>query len=55
LPADPIMATGLVRLREAMGQLSDPDSYAIDAHASAIVHATGGVGMQTHCVMTLEV
>jgi acetyl-CoA C-acetyltransferase len=55
LPADPIMATGLVRLREALSQLSDPDRYEIDARASAIVHATGGVGMQNHCVMTLEV
>jgi acetyl-CoA C-acetyltransferase len=55
LPADPIMATGLIRLSEAMRQLSHPADYGIKAPASAIVHATGGVGMQTHCVVTLEV
>jgi len=55
LPADPIMATGLVRLSEAMRQLSYPDEYGLKAPSSAIVHASGGVGMQTHCVATLEV
>jgi acetyl-CoA C-acetyltransferase len=55
LPADPIMATGLIRLSEAVRQLSYPDEYGIKAPASAVVHASGGVGMQTHCVATLEV
>jgi acetyl-CoA C-acetyltransferase len=55
LPADPIMATGVIRFSEAMQQLSNPDEYGIKAPASAIVHASGGVGMQTHCVITLEV
>lgn len=55
LPADPIMATGLVRLAEAFRQLSEPEDYGLAAPSAAIVHATGGVGMQTHCVFTLEV
>jgi acetyl-CoA C-acetyltransferase len=55
LPADPIMATGLVRLSEAARQLADPAAYGAADLKSAIVHAGGGVGMQTHCVVTLEV
>ena len=55
LPADPIMATGLVRLSEAVQQLSQPELYGLKAPTSAIVHGAGGVGMQTHCVFTLEV
>ena len=55
LPADPVMATGLVRLSEAARQLAYPEEYGIKRHSSAVVHASGGVGMQTHCVMTLEV
>jgi acetyl-CoA C-acetyltransferase len=55
LPADPVMATGLVRLSEARRQLSIPSDYGIEAPKSAIVHGAGGVGMQTHCVLTLEV
>ena len=55
LPADPIMATGLVRLSEAARQLAYPDEYGVKAPTTAIVHAAGGVGMQTHCVVTLEV
>jgi acetyl-CoA C-acetyltransferase len=49
------MATGLVRLSEARRQLSIPSDYGIEAPKSAIVHGAGGVGMQTHCVLTLEV
>jgi acetyl-CoA C-acetyltransferase len=53
LPADPIMATGLVRLHEAAsrlaGRLGDKTA------TRAIVHAAGGLGMQNHCVFTLEV
>jgi acetyl-CoA C-acetyltransferase len=55
LPADPIMATGLVRLAEAAQQLSTPEQYRLKDPAAAIVHGAGGVGMQTHCVVTLEV
>ncbi len=55
LPADPIMATGLVRLAEAWRQMTQPADYGLAGVNSAIVHATGGVGMQSHCVFTLEV
>jgi acetyl-CoA C-acetyltransferase len=55
LPADPIMATGLVRLAEATRQLSYPGEYGLSSPRSAVVHGAGGVGMQTHCVVTLEV
>jgi acetyl-CoA C-acetyltransferase len=54
LPADPIMATGLVRLAEAARQLSTPGGAGASP-AKAIVHGTGGVAMQTNCVFTLEV
>ena len=54
LPADPIMATGLVRLAEASRQLSQPDLHGGNA-SRAIVHGAGGVGMQNNCVFTLEV
>ena len=55
LPADPVMATGLVRLGEAMRQLAYPAAYGNETPTSAIVHGAGGVGMQSHCVVTLEV
>lgn len=55
LPADPIMATGLVRLAETAQQLACPERYGLKSAASAVVHGAGGVGMQTHCVVTLEV
>ena len=55
LPADPVMATGLIRLSEAMRQLARPAKYELDSPSAAIVHGAGGVGMQTHCVLTLEV
>ena len=55
LPADPVMATGLVRLSEAFRQLTCPRLYGLASATSAIVHGAGGVGMQSHCVMTLEV
>ncbi len=55
LPADPVMATGLVRLAEAAIQLSGRggDQQVADA-ATAIVHGAGGVGMQNNCVAVLE-
>jgi acetyl-CoA C-acetyltransferase len=55
LPADPIMATGLVRLGEAYRQMTAPADYGLPSPQAAIVHAAGGVGMQTHCVFALEV
>jgi acetyl-CoA C-acetyltransferase len=55
LPADPIMATGLVRLSEASLQLADRVDHAPQGATSAVVHGAGGVGMQNHCVFTLEV
>ena len=55
LPADPIMATGLVRLSESVRQLIHPQLYGLGSPSTAIVHGAGGVGMQTHCVFTLEV
>lgn len=55
LPADPIMATGLVRLSEASLQLADRVDHAPEGATSAVVHGAGGVGMQNHCVFTLEV
>lgn len=54
LPADPIMATGLIRLAEASRRLSQPDAYSVGPRR-AVVHGAGGVGMQNNCVFTLEV
>lgn len=54
LPADPIMATGLVRLAEASRQLSQPEPHGT-APRRAIVHGASGVCMQNNCVFTLEV
>lgn len=55
LPADPIMATGLIRLAEAAKKLSAPVTNGAVAPSKAVVHGTGGVAMQTNCVFTLEV
>ncbi|HZO07193.1 MAG TPA: thiolase family protein [Solirubrobacterales bacterium] len=55
LPADPIMATGLARLSEAALQLTGRVGHAPEGASSAVVHGAGGVGMQNHCVFTLEV
>lgn len=55
IPADPIMATGLVRLHEAASRISGRIPSTGPAPTSALVHGAGGVGMQTHCVFTLEV
>lgn len=55
LPADPVMATGLVRMSEAARQLAGRADYPNRGGQSAIVHGTGGVGMQNHCVFVLEV
>jgi acetyl-CoA C-acetyltransferase len=53
LPADPIMATGLVRLHEATSRLARRTGNSTATRA--IVHGAGGLGMQNHCVFTLEV
>jgi acetyl-CoA C-acetyltransferase len=53
LPADPIMATGLVRLHEAGSRLARRTGNSTATRA--IVHGAGGLGMQNHCVFTLEV
>ena len=55
LPADPIMATGLLRLAQASRQLALPKSYGLRSPSRAVVHGAGGVGMQSNCVFTLEV
>ena len=55
LPADPIMATGLVRLANAAKQLSQPKLYGGGSPSRAIVHGAGGIAMQNNCVFTLEV
>jgi acetyl-CoA C-acetyltransferase len=54
LPADPVMATGLVRLHEAAERLSGRSQHGTSAN-KAVVHGAGGLGMQNHCVLTVEV
>jgi len=54
IPADPVMATGLVRLHEASARLGGRSEQESTASA-ALVHGAGGLGMQNHCVFTLEV
>jgi acetyl-CoA C-acetyltransferase len=55
LAADPIMATGLVRLHEAAIRLSGRGRHPADGPRTALVHGTGGFAMQNHFVATLEV
>ena len=54
LPADVVMATGLVRLHEVASQLSGRSDHGPDGATSGLAHGTGGLGMQNHCVVTLE-
>jgi acetyl-CoA C-acetyltransferase len=55
LPADPIMATGLVRLAESWLRMTGAETTpGGGSPASALVHGTGGLGMQNHCVIALE-
>lgn len=54
LPADVIMATGLVRLHEAAARLAGRVGYENEGAKTALVHGTGGFAMQNHCVVTLE-
>ena len=53
VPADPIMATGLVRLHEASARLAG--RIGEGQPTRALAHGAGGLGMQNHCVFTLEV
>lgn len=55
IPADPIMATGLVRLHEAASRLAGRTGYEATEARRALVHGTGGFEMQNHCVVTMEV
>jgi acetyl-CoA C-acetyltransferase len=55
LPADVIMATGLVRLHEAASRLSGRADHGSEKASTALVHGTGGFAMQNHCVVTMEV
>ena len=54
LPADPIMATGLVRLAQAARHMG-ADRRLGEAPTRGLVHGAGGVAMQNNCVFTLEV
>lgn len=49
LPAYPVFATGLVRLAEATDRL-----VAGEGNGQALVHATSGLGGQSHCVFVIE-
>jgi acetyl-CoA C-acetyltransferase len=53
IPADPIMATGLIRLHEASSRIAG--RIGTTSSTRAIVHGAGGLGMQNHAVFTLEV
>lgn len=55
LPADPVMATGLVRLAEASTQLVGRAGPGRPQADRALVYGSSGVGLQNHCVFTLEV
>lgn len=54
LPANLIMATGLVRMAEAVRQLRQPAANG-QSNSRAVVHGSVGVGMQANCVFNLEV
>jgi acetyl-CoA C-acetyltransferase len=55
LPADPIMATGLIRLAQAARQMSAASGTDERAPKRGLVHGAGGVAMQNNCVFALEV
>lgn len=54
LPNDPVMATGLVRLHEVVSELAGRTPSADGSARRGLAHGTGGLGMQNHCVVTLE-
>ena len=49
LPAWPVFATGLVRLAEAAEQLANGAG-----NGKGVVHASSGLGAQSHCVFVVE-
>jgi acetyl-CoA acetyltransferase len=51
LAANPVMATGLIRVIEAARALTEGD----DRHRTALAHATGGQCLQHNLVCLLEV
>ena len=54
LPADVVMATGLVRLHEVAAHLAGRTDRDPAGATTGLAHGTGGLGMQNHCVVTLE-
>lgn len=55
LPANPIMATGLVRLSEAAQALWGQRGSGTKSSRRAVVHASSGIAAQSHCVFVVEV
>jgi len=55
LPANPIMATGLVRLSEAAQALWGQRASSAKNSRRAVVHASSGIAAQSHCVFVVEV
>lgn len=53
IPADPVMATGLVRLADAYSVLGGQAPFGPPEVERAVVHGSGGLGMQNHCVFVL--
>ena len=54
LPANVVMASGLLRLHEVATQLSGRSDHAPEGARRGLAHGTGGLGMQNHCVITME-
>lgn len=54
LPADPVMATGLVRFHEVVSELAGRTDSSDGRAERGLAHGTGGLGMQNHCVVTVE-
>ena len=54
LPADVVMASGLVRLHEVASQLAGRKDRPLEGAVRGLAHGSGGLGMQNHCVVTLE-
>lgn len=54
LAADVVMATGLIRLHEAASHLAGRADRDPAGASTGLAHGTGGLGMQNHCVVTLE-
>ncbi len=54
LPSDVVMASGLLRLHEIASQLSGRSDRPAGDARTGLAHGVGGLGMQNHCVLTLE-